>query len=177
MKPLRALVGGALLLVGWISAIGAIKIARGLYENSSDWIPVFVIAMVTLGAGAWLIRPLVHVRPLGTVFDRPFVVCGAMAFAGSLLIAMAPVRGTIGTALVFLVYSLAAPIRLHVKERWARRIAALSGAWFLCWLALTGVGNEMRVDSKQLGLVAIVSLVAFAASSVLSAILRLVGRR
>jgi hypothetical protein len=172
----RAIAGGTLLTVGWVSAIGSIKIARGLYEYSTDWVPELVIAVVSLTAGAWLLRPLITIQPLRGLIDRPLFMGAALAFAGSIVMALAPDAGTRAVGVIFLLYSIAAPLRLRTQARWGRAMLMLGVGWVFCWIVLTGMGSELRVNDDILGLVSLLSPAAFIAGFVLSAVLRLARR-
>jgi len=173
----RTVAGVAAIVVGWVCAVGAGRIHLGLYPYSTSWVSIAALAAVFFALGLWLIRPIVHVTSARDLVDRPFLAPVVLAICGSILLAAAPSKTAIPITIVFLAYSLAAPVRLARRPRWGRGVLLLMCGWFVCFVVMAGVASSLAMDPDRALTVAVVPLIGFVLGMALSVAARLMRAR
>jgi hypothetical protein len=178
LRALRLIAATALLLIGWITTIGAAKIHRGLYPYSSDWIPLAVTAIVCVGLAIWLARPFAPVKTARELIEHRWLLTAVLAVGGSMAIAIGQSAAFWPIGLGFLIYSGMVPLRLANQARWWREAVAAGAAWTIVWSALgittSEVGPHAHDEPALFGLLGPALFVPFL---LVSALLRMTRRR
>ena len=178
LRALRLIAATALLLIGWITTIGAAKIHRGLIADSSGSIPFAVVTVVCVGLAIWLVRPFAAVKTTRELIAHRWVLAAVLAVGGSIAIAIAPSAAFWPIGLGFLIYSGMVPLRLANQAHWWREAVAAGAAWTIVWSALgittSEVGPHAHDEPTLFGLLGPALFVPFL---LVSALLRMTRRR
>jgi len=178
LRALRLIAATALLLIGWITTIGAAKVYRGLYPYSSDWISLAVIAVICIGFATWLARPFAAVTTARELIAHRWLFAAVLAVGGSRAIAIGQSAAFWPIGLGFLVYSGMVPLRLANQAHWGREALAAGAAWTIVWSALgittSEVGPNGHDEPALFGLLGPTLFVPFL---LVSAMLRMTRRR
>jgi hypothetical protein len=173
MRRIRVACAIAVLVLAWFLSIDAIASFRGLDPSSRSWIASFAVCLALAVLGVWLARPLPPVPSIRGLFDRPLAFATPFAVLASWAIMAQPERFFTPVIVLFIVYSLGAPLGLIAQPRWWPAAGRLAAAWLLVDCVVGGLAAG-SVGKGDIGLLMLLMLAvpAFVVSLAASAIVR-----
>jgi hypothetical protein len=178
LRALRLIAASGLLVIAWITSIGAAKVYRGLDRDFSSWIPFAVIAAACVVLAICLTLPFPRIRTATDLLEHRWLLAAVLSVGGSAALAAAPTVTFWPIVFGFLIYSAALPLRQSRATHWWREGLSASAAWAIVWSALGIATSEVGPHAHdEPALIGLIGLIIFTPFMLLSGLLRMRGRR